>query len=308
MRTIVSFLRLTMFSLIILTGCNLAQANTQSSEIIQITTSPAVDLTLQVFSQIPITQMPEPVMEHVQHIIAVGQLEHNRANVFSKVGDSITVSRSFLYSFGNENYDLAEYDYLQTAIDFYQEDNARTGNSFMNTSLAAGEGWAAWGVLSTDLTNTDFCAVGEIPLICEYRIVRPSMALIMFGTNDVGYRTGGQFRADMMRIVTISIDMGVVPILSTFPNRPDEAERVIMFNNIVRDIAHTQALPLIDYYELTNILPNYGLTRDNIHPSTPPSGFASAAIFSDSNLQYGYTVRNLATLQTLYSLMIYLNP
>jgi GDSL-like lipase/acylhydrolase family protein len=307
MKRIAKFLGLTMFSFIMLTGCNLAQANIQSG-IIQATTTPSIDLTAQVLPQIPVTQLPEPVMVHVRDIIAVGQSRNNRANVFSKVGDSITVSRSFLYSFGNGNYDLGDYDYLQTAIDFYQNSSARTGNSFLNTSLAAGEGWAAWGILSVKLADSNFCGVGEIPLVCEYRIVRPSVAIIMFGTNDVGYRTGGQFRANMTQIVTISIEMGVVPILSTFPNRPDEAERVRIFNNIIRDIAQEQAIPLIDYYELTKTLPNYGLTRDNIHPSTPPSGYTAAAIFSDNNLRYGYTVRNLATLETLYSLISYLNP
>jgi hypothetical protein len=301
MKAWIVFVCLSIVLLFLLTACNLIQASApvNNSRILVITqTADSVENSF--------IHISDPVMEHVDQIIKVGKSRNNQANVFSKVGDSITVSRGFLYSFGTSSYDLGPHDYLDTVIDFYKAGTARTSNSFANQSLAAGEGWAAWGVLNPDLADTHLCVSGESPLVCEYRIVRPAVALIMFGTNDVGYRTGGQFRSDMSQIVNISIEMGIVPILSTIPNRPDISQRVDMFNNIIRDIAQEQRLPLIDYYTLTQYLPNYGLTSDNVHPSVPSMGYEGTAIFSDSNLRYGYTVRNLASLQALYSILAYL--
>lgn len=289
----------------LLAGCNLSM-ETQEGIVFK-TVTPSSNESLQTVLQSSATQLPDPVMEHVRQIVAVGQSKHNRLDVFSKVGDSITVSHGFMYPLGDHSHNLEKHNYLQAVIDFYQADNARTGNSFVNTSLAAGEGWAAWGVLDPELANSQVCQAGESPLVCEYRIVRPAVAIIMFGTNDVGYRTGGQFRADMNTVIDTTINMGVVPIMMTIPNRPDRSSAVDLFNGIIRDIAHEKALPLIDYYELTRYLPNSGLTWDNVHPSLPPSGYEEAGIFSESNLRYGYTVRNLATLQALYSILVFLN-
>lgn len=299
-------LAILMSLLFLLVGCNLSQQRSEDNIVFK-TVTPSSNDTLKDIVQNSSPPISNPVLEHVRQIITVGQSRNNRLNVFSKVGDSISVSRGFMYPVGDSSHDLGKHNYLQAVINFYQAENARTGNSFVNSSLAAGEGWAAWGVLNPQLADTRVCAAGESPLVCEYRVVRPAVAVIMFGTNDVGYRTGDQFRADMNQVVNISVEMGVVPILTTIPNRPDVANRVVTFNDIVRDIAQEQQLPLIDYYEFTKNLPNSGLTGDNVHPSIPPAGYLEAGRFSDNNLRYGYTVRNLATLQALYSILIFLN-
>ena len=300
---------LVLFFLLILSACNLSQSS-QTPEIVFKTAIPSQ---LSVYHdsgetsvQIVATQVPDPVIEHVREIVRLGQTRQNRMNVFSKVGDSITVSRGFMHPLGYNTYNLGQHTYLQAVIDFYQAENARTGNSFVNVSLAAGEGWAAWGVLDPELADKQICH-GDSPLVCEYHIVRPAIAIIMFGTNDVGYRTEQEYRSDMNRIVDISSEMGVVPVLTTIPNRPDRAAEVIRFNDIIREIAREKQLPLIDFYELTRYLPNSGLIWDNVHPSYPPTGYVAAGNFSDINLQYGYTMRNLATLQALYSILVFLN-
>jgi len=46
-------------------------------------------------------------------------------------------------------------------------------------------------------------------------------------------------------------------------------------------------------------LSNFGLTTDNVHPSTAPGGYDASADFTPANLHYGYTVRNLITLDML---------
>lgn len=243
---------------------------------------------------------PGAVAANLQRIFAHGQSLGNRADVFSKVGDSITVSPLFLTTIGRGSYDLNDHSYLADLIDYYSATDARDGDSFQNPSLAAAEGWAAWGVLYSAFSPGPPCRANETPLRCEYRVVQPAVALIMFGTNDVGYRTPEQYRADLETILTISEEMGVIPILSTFPERPEISAQVAHFNQIVRDLAQEHLLPVWDYHAALQTVPRYGLGRDNLHPSSPPTGYESLADFSPANLQYGYVVRNLTALQALY--------
>jgi hypothetical protein len=246
-----------------------------------------------------VTESPfsDAVQDRIRAIYLSGQAMGNRADVFSKVGDSITVSRYFLAPVGEGVYDLREYGHLQSIVAYFSRTAARSGNSFVNVSLAAGEGWAAWGALDAALAGGPPCLPLEAPLACEYRVVRPAFAVIMFGTNDVGYRTPAQFRADLTRVVEISTAAGVVPILSTFPPRPELLSRTATFNLIVAEVGQRHDLPVIDLYDVLVSTPAYGLAWDQLHLSSP--GYETAADFHPENLGYGYVVRNLLTLQAL---------
>ncbi|HLB63846.1 MAG TPA: SH3 domain-containing protein [Anaerolineales bacterium] len=107
--------------------------------------------------------------EHAHEIFRDGLALGNRPNVFSKVGDSITVSPAFLTAIGQGRYNLAGFGYLQDVIDYYSEDWARTHNSFDNYSLAAQGGWWASRVVSNGYGDSDYCREDETPLECEYR-------------------------------------------------------------------------------------------------------------------------------------------
>jgi hypothetical protein len=60
-------------------------------------------------------------------------------------------------------------------------------DSFSNISIAAGSGCTSAGALDPTWANPAWCEQSESPLACEYRITNPSVALIMFGTNDDRY-------------------------------------------------------------------------------------------------------------------------
>ncbi len=235
----------------------------------------------------------------IQTIYGIGQALGNRADVFSKVGDSITVSAYFLQPIGERLYNLGEHNELQPVVDHFSAANARAGNSFYNPSLAAGVGWAAWGVLDPSLADPVYCLPGESPLGCEYRITRPAIALIMVGTNDAAYRSPQQYRSDLMEIVRISKEMGVIPILSTIPHIPGFEAQVRELNGVVVEVTTAERLPLWDYGAAMDSLPNHGLGWDNLHPSAPPDGYEVAADMRAHNLQYGYVMRNLTALQML---------
>lgn len=282
---------LIMLSISLLAGCNLASAPSEPGADL-----PTAMVARRDFSPAPIIG---PVEATVRNIYQRGQALGNRADVFSKVGDSITVSRSFMHAIGENKIELGNYQHLASVITHFGQNRARNGNSFNNTSLAAGVGWAAWGVLEPSLADKAMCFPAESPLACEYRLVKPAFALIMFGTNDVGYRTQAEFERDLQRIIDYSIEQGVIPLLSTMPPRPDVGSKVDAFNQAVQELARTNNLPVWDYYSAMITLPNLGLTGDLIHPSSPPARYDDTARFIEPDLNYGYVVRNLLALELL---------
>lgn len=239
------------------------------------------------------------VTAHSRQIFLQGQRLGNRANVFSRVGDSITVTSYFLTPIGLGQYDLGAYGYLSGVIAYFSQANARAGNSFVNPPLAAGGGWSAYNLLDPNRSSKPDCGF-DTPLVCEYKLVKPSVALIMVGSNDSGSGSADQFAGILRQTVQISIDMGVIPVLSTIPPKrinADQTARVEAFNNVIRAIAQQYDVPLWDYWAVMETAPNEGMSADGLHPSVPPDG--ATGRFSAENLQYGYTLRNLTALQTL---------
>jgi uncharacterized protein YraI len=231
-----------------------------------------------------------------------GQSFGNRANVFSKVGDSITATGHFMYSFGWGRYNLHDYAYYQDVISYFSGTTARESNSFANGSLAAKPYWSSATVLDPASAEAGTCQPGEMPLVCEYRIVRPSVALIMIGTNDIGRSSPEQFQANLQTIVQISMDMGVIPVLSTLPPRPGNASETTLFNQIIISTAQGYDVPLWDLYTSMLKLPGNGLDPDGVHPSFVGgeySNYDPSGDFTATNLQYGYPFRNLMGLQVL---------
>ena len=246
---------------------------------------------------------PTPVQvvtdQQLVDIYSRGQTLGNNPNVFTTVGDSITASPNFLQPIGYGEYNLGDYVDLQRVISHFSASLEQGINSFGNESVAAQTGWTANIVLEPGNTDPTKCFPEESPLVCEYRRSKPAIALILFGTNDVQFREAYEFRADMTRIIEISKEQGVIPVISTIPLRLDQVEAIAEFNTIITELAIEHQIPLWDYAGELQGLPNNGLTTDNIHPSAPPGGTKSATAFFASNLQYGYVIRNLSALQIL---------
>jgi uncharacterized protein YraI/lysophospholipase L1-like esterase len=233
------------------------------------------------------------------NIFARGQALGNRANVFSKVGDSMTAEDEMYRPIGYGVYNLGGYGYLQSTIDFFRAGQARTDNPFNNLSLAANGGWTSATLLDTNFANTSVCSAGETPLACEYRLSKPAVALIMIGSNDLVWIPVDQYAYNLRLIANISIEAGVIPVLSTIPSRFGFEARAVEYNQRIIGVAKELGLPLWDFYSVIMSLPNSGLSSDGLHPSTPPSRFADAANFTGDFLQYGYVQRNLTALQVL---------
>ncbi len=252
----------------------------------------------------PISQRPivSGITSYTNEIFRRGLTRGKRANVFSKVGDSLTVASYVLYPIGWGTYNLREYQHLQPVINYFSVATARDGNSFANNSLAADNGWTSQSVLDPNLAHPQLCNPGETPLSCEYRITRPAIVLILLGTNDVGQIPAAIFRENLRQIVQISVNEGIIPVLSTLPERYGYADEIVEFNAVISGIAREYGVPLWDYGDVMRQLPNAGLSEDNVHPSWPPGDVAAAGDFTAFNLRFGYTIRNLTALQVLDTL------
>ncbi len=254
-------------------------------------------------SAVYVSPFAPAVTDNLRALYSAGRAAGMRGGVFSKVGDSITVNYAFMHPLGWGTFDLGAYTDLQPVIDHFHDaiTDADGGTSFTRDSRAADVGWSAWGALEPALVDPEAgCLEDETPLDCEYRQALPAFALIMFGTNDASYRSVAEFRADMERIVQTTLDWGIIPILSTIPMRPEIPDVVAVYNAAIAELTADYRLPLWDYAYVMASLPNFGLARDNLHPSSPPSYRPQeAAIFTPEYLQYGYNVRNLTALQLL---------
>ncbi|MEO1287119.1 MAG: SH3 domain-containing protein [Chloroflexota bacterium] len=235
------------------------------------------------------------------NIFATGQELGRRANVFSKIGDSITVDEQAFGPLGFGVYNLGDFDYLRPTVSFFSA-QARDNNSFNNTSLAAGNGYTTRTILDSNFANNQVCNSGESPLACEYRTTNPAVALILLGTNDTTNVPIDEFRENMFTIADFSIAEGVIPVLTTIPPRLSFPGRAEAYNQVIINVAQTRGLPLIDLYSAIVVLPDGGMNPDGIHPSSPPTGFEGAGDFRGNNLSYGYTIRNLTALQALHVL------
>ncbi len=243
------------------------------------------------------------VKSHLQKILERGQDNGMRSDVFAKIGDSITASRNFLVDIGCGQYDLGSYGYLKDVIDFYSATMVDTesspctesNNSFTRQSLSAVSGWTSVDALEGGANSA---------LYREIRALRPRLAIIMYGTNDLARGADIQtFKGNLEQIISILEQEGIIPILSTIPDMVSLASRgdmVSIFNSTIREIAQERNIPLIDYWLALQPLPNKGLSQDGIHPSVyMRDGKAEGGYLTEEALQYGYNMRNLTFLQML---------
>lgn len=236
----------------------------------------------------------------VRAIYARGQALGNQRNVFTKIGDSMTSSTESLDAIGRGTYTLGAYGSLQRVIDTFNSGF----NSFTHISVAAGPGWTTMVALEPRFRNTAICQTEVSSVECELDRVKPAVALIQLGTNDMQYISSDVFAYNLTRIVDICIDRGVVPVLATIPYREGFGESVDAFNNVIRGVAASRDLPVWDVKAALDGLPNRGLSGDGIHPSSAPGGYVDSANFANSEaLQAGYVARNLAALQILNSVL-----
>lgn len=229
--------------------------------------------------------------ETVRAIFAAGAARGNLPNAITKIGDSLSADALYLEPMNRGDAVLGAYDFLAEALDYY---GASAG-----ASIGARVGMTSYVIFDPMWANGERCMPGETPLTCEYRITRPAIALIMFGSNDVMRMTDAEFDTQMRRLVDETIVAGVIPVLSTFSYHPESELwwQSVNFNRRIVVIAEEYAVPLIHFWLAARPLPDYGLDVDRVH--LLHNGFAFLKFDTGHEAFYGASLRNLLSLVML---------
>ncbi len=229
--------------------------------------------------------VPAGLSETARAIYARGLELGNDPHAFSKVGDCETSAEWFLGNFdqGPSRYSLGTYSGLQGVIDRFQ-------GSFGRASLAAERSFTTSSVLSQIWANPKLCQKGETPLECEYRVHRPSIALIMLGTNEAN-GTHAVFEGNLREVLDLTIRRGILPVLAT---KADNLEGDHAVNTIVARLAQEYEIPLWNFWAALQSLPDKGLQADGAHLTYAGNRFDDPVA-----MQRAWPWRNLTALQVL---------
>jgi len=262
--------------------------------------SPNVRLTIEMLESraLPSTVADLPIVpdidysmsQNLQSIYQRGQAMGNHANVFMKVGDSLTAEPDSISAMSPTRFDIVSsglatgYPELVDTWQTYASPKVG-GDSFGRNSFAA--------------RSRTYVSQALMNLPAEIATIRPSIALIHVGTNDFAYGPES-FRQQLLAIVSHTIDSGVIPIVTLLPTAFNFEKGgsyngfVDQFNSVVIQVAEQFNIPVWNLHKALEPLPLYGL-RDGIHLTAIGGG----ALFTAGALNFGYNMRNLSALQVL---------
>lgn len=232
------------------------------------------------------------VSEAMRAVFQRGQVAGLSANIAVKVGDSLSADATYFTIISDPNYVLGPYDYLEDTVRFY----APSGQ--YPTSAAARVGMTSAGALDP-MWSGALCINAEPPLLCEFNLRRPSVALILFGPNDMIALDSDEFREAMRDLVETSLEQNVIPVLSTFSynERNFRWNESVDFNHAIIDLAGEYDVPLINLWSAARPLPNYGLEGDDTHMRL--SGYRNLQFDQNLDARFGGALRNLLTVRML---------
>jgi hypothetical protein len=133
------------------------------------------------------------------------------------------------------------------------------------------------------------CLSNETPLACEFRINRPSLAIITMETWWGGDPSG--YESYLRGIIEFSIAHGTVPILGT---KADNIEGDGGINQVIVKLAKEYDVPLWNFWAAVQPLPNHGLLPDEFHLTWARNFYNDPAI-----MQNAWPWRNLTALQAI---------
>jgi hypothetical protein len=231
------------------------------------------------------------VRENIRTTYAWGQAQGNGQAVVTKVGDS-NMTNQFILPPVSYGYQLSPYTDLQPTVDAF-------GDSFGRESIATQRGLNTASVFDPFWASPNTCEADESPLSCEYRETQPTIAVIMFGQNDMRVMSREEYQERLTRIVQETLEAGIIPILCTFASTPDDEDyyhQSLHFNAIAIRIAAEYDVPLLNFWLATRSLSTYGVGEDDVHFTSTGS---SVQFDRGQESDYGLSLYNLAVLRTL---------
>lgn len=144
--------------------------------------------------------------------------------------------------------------------------------------------------------------------------LNPEVAVILFGTNDLGQLGVEEFEKRTAEVVDHCLDNGTVVILTTLPPRSGALDKAKQFAEAARRVARDRKVPLIDYQaeclkrrpdDWDGAMPKFKdvpgseydvptlIARDGVHPSNP----RAYQDYADESLsKNGFALRSTMTL------------
>ena len=262
-------------------------------------------------------------------IFRKGLARGNRPRSFIKVGDSISWTPLFLQGFSCGEQRLASRASLGKTIRWHR--GLRLDPSSSDAACPGG-GDDPFGRDSTSTRPYQFsgwplrtppsyppgmpadsrCEALESPIECEARLLRPSIALVMLGTNDASVGVPPEsVRSNLEEVVDWLIQRGSIPVLSTIPPRldaPDRTASALSYNTEIRILGQEKRVPVIDLHRAFTAdgMIAAGMSADGVHPSTLgvencwwQNERCRSTDLRPNGLRYGHNRRNLIVLQTL---------
>ena len=231
------------------------------------------------------------ISDAMRDVYLLGQELGNHPNVISKVGDSNSAQAIYLSPISTGDYDLGGYDFLQDTVDYFYE-------SFGIVPQSAKVGLNIFSLFEPIWADADLCEPEEYPLICEYRLNKPSIAVVMFGANDVKVLNRAEYEAQMRLLIEQLLERGVIPLLLTFgsdPNLNPNHAQLLRFNLIVAELADEYQVPLLNLWATLTDLPRNGIGEDLLHLTSTGTGMN----LTGNESFYGLSLHHLLVLQAL---------
>jgi len=147
------------------------------------------------------------------------------------------------------------------------------------------------------------------------KTLNPEVAVILFGSNDVGQMDASEYEAKTRQVVQRCLANGTIVLLTTMPPRSGQLAKSRRFAEAARGLAGELKIPLVDYSaeilqrrpeDWDGSLPQFKsspgdayqvptlIARDGVHPSNPKAWVSD---YSGEGLRHnGYTLRNYLTL------------
>lgn len=250
------------------------------------------------------------VVEGLRAIASVG--DHTHVDRFILVGDSITADNHFFECFTSDALTLPERPELEETYAFFRgAEDVPNGPLFERQGYAVLGGKNARWEMTVDARGANPVCSTTTPLLCEIDAVAPHLAIVMLGTNDIGWyvhqgrvdevveslRNWGRAYIPMLDAMT---ERGIVPIVTTIPPKTSSElidGYIMTVNLLIRAMAEYKRLPLIDYHsELLALGEPYGLWSDGVHPRFRGR---DGCDLSEVGLEGGINIRNLISLEGL---------
>lgn len=231
------------------------------------------------------------ISDSLSQVYQRGQDMGEHSHIITKVGDSLVANPMYVLPMSRNDSVLGAYDYLSDTLAYF--------GPYVTDSVAARIGLSTYVIFDPTWANKTVCQPAETPLDCEYRLKKPSIALIMFGPNDVKHMDMDTYTQQIKMIVGQTLDKGIIPVLFTFSYEPDTDlwPQAVAFNLALADTASEYSIPLVNLWLAARILPDYGLDKDHVHLKN--SGFEYLKFTGGNEAFYGVTLQNLLALRML---------